>query len=243
MSNFVDAEPITFHTANGNVRTDKAVWLHIDALDIDLAVYVLHDSLLALSAGMLCRDNGCKINWSPGSAETIMHDPKGRRVDIVMRGACPWLSQHGSAHPVAAPGGGSYQEGGGEGSGEPPPGEGAPAPAAPQEPVAPAPAPEEVPPPPAPAEEERESKEARLRKEAKSLLHKMCHMPKNRYCAVCNATKIKAAQAKRRDPQVVNAPRRFGDLVLGDHVVMPNDPGSCGEHAGLLLKDKGHDLA
>ena len=64
-------------------------------------------------------------------------------------------------------------------------------------------------------------------------------MPKNPYCDVCNRTKIKAKQARRRDPHVVNAPRRFGDLVLGDHVVMPNDPGSCGEHAGLLLKDKG----
>ena len=79
----------------------------------------------------------------------------------------------------------------------------------------------------------------RLRREAKSLLHKMCHMLKNPYCATCQKCKIKAAQAKRRDPKLEVAPRRFGDLVLGDHVVMPNEQGSCGETAGLLLKDKG----
>ena len=39
--------------------------------------------------------------------------------------------------------------------------------------------------------------------------------------------------------QLARAPRHVGDLVLGDHLVMPNDEGSCGETAGLLLKDRG----
>ena len=58
---------------------------------------------------------------------------------------------------------------------------------------------------------------------------------------MCKETKAKAAQAKRRDPTIAHAPRRFGDLLLGDHLVMLSGEhhGSGGETAGLLLKDDG----
>ena len=71
------------------------------------------------------------------------------------------------------------------------------------------------------------------------MLHRMTHLPKNAFCKICMDVKVKAKAAKRRDPIVENAPRRFGDLVLGDHLVMPKDVGTKGESAGLLLKDKG----
>ena len=85
--------------------------------------------------------------------------------------------------------------------------------------------------------EVRETKEARLRREADSLLHRVAHLPKIPYCRICNETNCKAAQARRRDPQVP----RFGDLVLGDHLVMASDrhKGASGESAGLILKDQG----
>ena len=91
-------------------------------------------------------------------------------------------------------------------------------------------APELVPPPPPPLGNvvpERESRECRLRKEARSLLHQMSHLPKNPFCKVCQETQVKAAQARRRDRTVKDAPRRFGDLLLGDHLVMPGE-----EHRG-----------
>ena len=58
---------------------------------------------------------------------------------------------------------------------------------------------------------------------------------------MCQETKVKAAQAKRRDPTVAHAPLRFGDLVLGDHLVMPGEDhhGNGGQTAGLLLKGVG----
>ena len=67
----------------------------------------------------------------------------------------------------------------------------------------------------------------------------MTHLPKNPFCKVCMDVKVKAKPTKRRDPQIANAPRRFGDLILGDYLVMPSDVGTCGESAGLLLKEKG----
>ena len=38
-----------------------------------------------------------------------------------------------------------------------------------------------------------------------------------------------------------SGPRRFGQLLLGDHIVLPNEShwGSGGESAGLMLKDVG----
>ena len=85
------------------------------------------------------------------------------------------------------------------------------------------------------------SKEQRLRKEARSLLRRMTHLPRNTCRWICQETKVKAKQARRRDPTVAHAPRRSGDPVLGDHLVMPGEDhyGSIGETAGLLLKDVG----
>ena len=87
----------------------------------------------------------------------------------------------------------------------------------------------------------RESKETRPRREANSLLHRIAHLPKNPYCQIWQETKCKSAQARRRDPQITHAPRRFGDLVLGDHLVMPREEhrGANGGTAGLILKDQG----
>ena len=166
LANLVDAEPITFTTANGQVPADKAVILHIDALDLDLPVYVLPDSLPALSAGMLCRDNGCHLILPSGSSEMQLIAPNGRSVVLTMKGACPWLPQ--GENSTAAP----FTQGGGEGSGEaeldststlrlapdaPPPAAAEPPPVVP----------DDVPPPPEPVE----TKEQRLRREAKSLSH------------------------------------------------------------------------
>ena len=48
-------------------------------------------------------------------------------------------------------------------------------------------------------------------------------------------------QTRRRGPAVATSPRRLGDLVIGDHLVMPSDDsrGSGGESACLLLEDMG----
>jgi hypothetical protein len=60
----------------------------------------------------------------------------------------------------------------------------------------------EVPPPPAP-----DSLEVRLRREAKTTLHLMTHLPMNRYCDFCNEGKLKQKPARRRkDPEMVEKP-------------------------------------
>ncbi len=71
--------------------------------------------------------------------------------------------------------------------------------------------------------------------------HMLTHLPKNRWCPICQETKVKANQARRQDPNVTFVPRRFGDLTLGDHMVLPSPAhwGSKMESAGLLLKDVG----
>ena len=110
LSTLVDVEPIAFITADGRVDTNKAVIVHIDGLDLDVSVYVLEDSLPALSAGMLCRDHGCRLRWAPGVSECELVAPNGKSVVLQMRGACPWLPQGGTSS--AAP----FSHGGGEGT-------------------------------------------------------------------------------------------------------------------------------
>ena len=68
----------------------------------------------------------------------------------------------------------------------------------------------------------------------------MTHLRKNPFCKICNDVKIKQKMAKRRDPELREPPERYGDLILGDHIVLnKNAKGSREEPAGLLLKDVG----
>ena len=177
-----------------------------------------------------------------------MRTPIGKSVRVSTISHCPYLLQHlekGTpglciAKSSALP----FSTGGGEASGvsppEPPPG------------VSPGAGPEageaaDVPPPPPPPAPDAgelklpESKEARLRREATSLIHRVAHLPKNPYCRICQETTCKSAPAKRRNPNITHAPRRFGDLVLGDHLVMHSEKhrGAMGQEAGLSLKDQG----
>ena len=52
--------------------------------------------------------------------------------------------------------------------------------------------------------------EERLRIEAVSLTHLLTHLPKNPFCKVCEETKIKAKQARAKDPDSVEKPKKWG---------------------------------
>ena len=90
-------------------------------------------------------------------------------------------------------------------------------------------------PPPQPVE----SREERLRREARSNKHRLLHSPKNPYCQVCQEAKPFQVQARRRDPAKVDQTTAFGDLLLADHIVIRKQDaaGSLSEKAGLMMYD------
>ena len=97
-----------------------------------------------------------------------------------------------------------------------------------------------VPPPPEPPD----SQEVRLRREAKTTLHLMTHLPMNPFCDICREGKLKQKPARRRrDPEIVEKPEEWGHTLLGDHL-MTGEVGLSidDDKFGLLLRDVGSDI-
>jgi hypothetical protein len=97
-----------------------------------------------------------------------------------------------------------------------------------------------VPPPPAPPE----SQETRLRREAKTVLHLMTHLPMNEFCDFCREGKLRKKPARRRrNPTMIEQPDTWGHTLLADHL-MTGEMGLSinGDKFGLLLRDVGTDI-
>ena len=165
--------------------------MHLSPLGIDVLVHVLENSPPALSAGRLCRENGCGLEWSTGGDIARLHPPQGEPVELDIIGDCPQMDSESTSAPdsAAVP----FTEGGSEASGE----DGGVVPDSPIPPPAEAPpSADDVPPPPDPPADAdiRESKEARLRNEAKSLLHRMTHLPKNPFAKYAWMSRLRPRQ-------------------------------------------------
>ena len=66
--------------------------------------------------------------------------------------------------------------------------------------------------------EDPETKEQRLRREARSTRHLMLHDKKNPYCPTCRDVIVRQQQARRKDPAIKKDPEKFGDFILADHI-------------------------
>ena len=82
-----------------------------------------------------------------------------------------------------------------------------------------------------------ESKTERLRKETRSSRHQLLHYTKNPYCKICQEAKPYQVQGRCRDPPEVEKSKKFGDLVLADHMVIKNQDamGKDGERDGRMV--------
>ena len=92
----------------------------------------------------------------------------------------------------------------------------------------------------APEVEDTETKEERLKREAESPQHLLCHMPKNPYCWVCGMSDITMSPARRvtaADGRISTS--SFGEHVCLDHIVLMKESafGMNGERAALLILD------
>ena len=89
-------------------------------------------------------------------------------------------------------------------------------------------------------DDEGATKEERLRKEATSPTHLLCHFPKNPFCWICGLSDITMSPARRVSPagSQVEA-TSFGEHVCLDHIVLMRDStyGLHGERAALLIVD------
>ena len=93
---------------------------------------------------------------------------------------------------------------------------------------------------PAGEDEPEESKDERLKREASSPEHLLCHFPKNPYCWVCGIANVMMKQARRiTDPGRRIVTSAFGEHVCADHIVLMNDGafGLEGERAALFILD------
>jgi hypothetical protein len=88
--------------------------------------------------------------------------------------------------------------------------------------------------------DDQESREEKLKREARSPEHCLTHMRKNPYCWVCSMTKMVAKQARRLGPEHRNVnPENFGDHVCADHVTGLNEEKEMveGHQAALFIID------
>ena len=87
------------------------------------------------------------------------------------------------------------------------------------------------------------SREERLKADANSLAHQLCHIPLNAHCPVCQEAKAKAKPARRREPTIEDVPSKWGECLLADAFNLRELSVSLeGEKYGLVLKDLGTGL-
>ena len=75
--------------------------------------------------------------------------------------------------------------------------------------------------------------------EAAGTQHQYTHFPKKPFCRTCQRARMMATQACRKGGQKRIETEVFGDLIIGDHVIIKRnvEEGFKGEHVALVLKD------
>ena len=91
LANIQTVEPITFWTANCNFESSEAIMMYIDPLGIEVLVYILDQCLAALSAGRLCEEDGCKLDWAAGGKVALLHPPNGKPILLDVYARRPYL--------------------------------------------------------------------------------------------------------------------------------------------------------
>ena len=82
LADVVDVDPLRLITSNGIIEASKATWLYVSQLDLWVQAYIFDNCPPALSAGRLCRDDGCALSWAEGANEAVMTTKGGARVQV-----------------------------------------------------------------------------------------------------------------------------------------------------------------
>ena len=89
LASMVKSDPITLVTASGVIIVYQIVEFHVDELGFAIWAYVLPESPPALSAGRLCRYDGCRLEWSDGADNAVLIGPDGRVLTVTTIARCP----------------------------------------------------------------------------------------------------------------------------------------------------------
>ena len=86
-------------TANGEIRANRRLELHIEELDEDVTPMVLPNTPSVLSIGRRVIEKGYDFVWRHGEEPYLLHPEDRRRIDLVVQDFCPFLEIKGGAMP------------------------------------------------------------------------------------------------------------------------------------------------
>ena len=87
-------------TANGEIRANRRLELHIDELDEDVTPVVLPNTPSVLSIGRRVVEKGYDFVWRHGEVPYLLHPDEQRRIDLVVQDFCPFLEIKGGQCPT-----------------------------------------------------------------------------------------------------------------------------------------------
>ena len=240
---FESSKPVSLLTANGVFQANDQANLDIPLLGITAKPYVLDDSPAVISVGQLCIDHDWSFIW-PSNDTPYFKKPNGQRIKLQVKDYVPYLPSTSGMAMTAI--GHKYEErasGNGKSSYIPiptsPSVEEAPHESAETEPEA-----VDARLVPDPPGEKRDRGEQALRREAKSLVHLLTHVPKNPFCTTCSRAKMtKPPSYKKGGSETVDADK-FGDHITADHLILRDDEEEAidGSRNALVVKDIATDF-
>ena len=180
-------------TANGVITIDEAAHVESGALNDTVNALVLPSTADVLSVGKLCYDDGYTFIWN-AHCPPLLYRPDKSMVPLRLDQLVPVLEESaGHDVPMCMPAADAQPDA---------------APIANELQIVPYVDPR--------------SAEQKLKDEAVSARHMMTHVPKNPFCKVCQRAKMYRQQARRKDPDIKagEAPKKFGDLIQADHLVV-----------------------
>ena len=92
-------EEVRLATANGVIGSRRRLELHIEELTEDVTPLVLQNTPCVLSVGKRVVQDGYDFVWRHGEDPYLLHPEGRRRVDLVVRDFCPYLSVTGAEDP------------------------------------------------------------------------------------------------------------------------------------------------
>jgi len=93
-------EGVVLATANGELRADRVLPLHIDALNEEITPLVLPNTPNVLSIGKSVVDGGYDFVWRNGERPYLTHPEGSRHIDLTVRDNCPYLDVAGGITPT-----------------------------------------------------------------------------------------------------------------------------------------------
>ena len=207
------AEPMVLETANGNIKADSEANVSIGRLGTQTTAIVLPDSPSVLSLGRRCMVEGYKFEWPP-YGPPVLTSPNGQSIILEVENMVPVLVA--SATGVEQ----SMQHAR----------ETTPSPKKKKKPTGAGGNTSVCPAPPLPLPPD----------------HYLTHTPKDSRCPICMKCRAQRKQCRRiktsvREEAGIAPPKKFGDIITGDHIIIADDEAAGRHHekSSLAVLDRG----